>query len=148
MLCIKCCFDTPRHFQDIWENVKGQEMRPHRVEGSREAGGPPPTGLTLALAGGSMRPPEIFCDASRTMRRIVLKFCIAYGESFAQLLVKTFDRVMSGHGAMTSQVVHKCQTIFARNSGIWLIRRRYDTATISFNFLVQVKSKSRSRSGQ
>ena len=33
----------------------------------------------------------------------MLKFCIAYGASFAQLLVKKIDRVMSGHGAMTSQ---------------------------------------------
>ena len=41
---------------------------------------------------GAMRPPpptlSFFCDASRTMRRIVLKFCIAHGASFAQLLVK------------------------------------------------------------
>ena len=35
----------------------------------------------------------------------MLKFCIAYGASFAQLLVKKIDRVMSGHGAMTSQEV-------------------------------------------
>ena len=53
-----------------------------------------------------MRPPKVFRDATRTMRRIVLKFCTAYGASFAQLLVKKkIDRVMSGHGAMTSQVV-------------------------------------------
>ena len=72
-----------------------------------------------------MPPPlRFFCDAPRTMRPIVLKFCIAYGASFAQLLVKNFDRVMSGHGTMTSQEVQG-QAIFARNSGIWLIRRRY-----------------------
>ena len=47
-------------------------------------------------------PLRFFCDAPRTMRRIVLKFCTAYGASFAQLLVKNFDRVMSGHGAMRS----------------------------------------------
>ena len=39
------------------------------------------------------------------MRRIVLKFCIVYGAYFAQLLVKNFDKVMSGYGAMTSQEV-------------------------------------------
>ena len=52
---------------------------------------------------GWMPPPEVCCDAPRTMRLIVLKFGIAYGAFFAQLLVKNFDRVMSGHGAMTSQ---------------------------------------------
>ena len=35
----------------------------------------------------------------------MLKVFIAYGASFAQLLVKQIDRVMSGHGAMTSQEV-------------------------------------------
>ena len=75
--------------------------------------------LTLALAGGGVDapPPEVFCDARRTMRQIVLKACIAYRASFAQLLVKSFDRVMSGHGAMTSQEVQG-QAIFAKNSGI------------------------------
>ena len=59
-----------------------------------------------------MRPPLRFvCETPRTMRRIVLKFCIAYGASFAQLLVKKFDRVKSGHGAMTSQEVQG-QAIF------------------------------------
>ena len=82
--------------------------------------------LTLDLAGGSMRPPppEFFCDARRTMCRIVPKFCIAYRTFFAQLLVKTFDRVMSGYGVMTLQEVQG-QAIFARNSGLWHIRRRY-----------------------
>ena len=47
----------------------------------------------------------------------MLKFGIAYGASFAQRLVKKKnDRVMSGHGAMTSQEVQG-QAIFARNSG-------------------------------
>ena len=70
-------------------------------------------------------PLRFFCDAPWSMRRIALIFCIAYGASFAQLLIKkNFDRVMSGHGAMTSQEVQG-QAIFARNSGIWLIRRRY-----------------------
>ena len=69
--------------------------------------------LTLALAVGWMSSLEVFCDAPPTMRRIVLKFCIAYGASFAQLLVKYFDRVMSGHGAMTLQEVQG-QAIFLR----------------------------------
>ena len=47
------------------------------------------------------------------MRRIVLKFCIAYGASFAQLLIKRFDQLMSGHGAMTSQDIQG-QVIFLR----------------------------------
>ena len=51
------------------------------------------------------------------MSRVVLKFIIAYGASFAQLLVNKFDRVMSGHGAMTLQVVQS-QAIFARNGAI------------------------------
>ena len=45
----------------------------------------------------------------------MLKFRTAYGASFAQLLVNNFDRVISGHGAMTSQEVQG-QAIFARNS--------------------------------
>ena len=67
-------------------------------------------------------PEFFFCDARRNMKRIVLKFCIAYGASFVQLLVKKFDRVMSGHGVMTSQKVQG-QAVFARNSEIWHIRR-------------------------
>ena len=36
----------------------------------------------------------------------MLKFCMPYGAFFPQLLVKKqIDRVMSGHGAMTSQEV-------------------------------------------
>ena len=70
--------------------------------------------LALSLAGGSMRPPEFFCDARRTVSRIVRKLCIAYGTFFAQLLVKKiFDRVISGHGAMTSQEIQG-HTIFLR----------------------------------
>ena len=65
-----------------------------------------------------MRPPDVFfCDARQTMSRIVLKFHIAYGAFFAQLLVKKFDRVMLGHEAMTSQEVQR-QVIFARNGGL------------------------------
>ena len=47
----------------------------------------------------------------------MLKFCIAYGAPFPQLLVGKIDRVMSGHGAMTSQEVQG-QVIFARNEGL------------------------------
>ena len=37
LLCAKFCFDTPRHFEDIWESVKGgQQNAPHRVEGGRD----------------------------------------------------------------------------------------------------------------
>ena len=74
--------------------------------------------LTLALAGGGRcDPPELFGDARRTMSRIVLKFYIAYRASFAQLLVIKCDRVMSGHGAMTSQELQR-QAIFAGNGGL------------------------------
>ena len=52
-----------------------------------------------------MLPLSFFADARRTMSRVVLIFFIAYGASFAQLLVKKIDRVMSGHGATTSQEV-------------------------------------------
>ena len=69
--------------------------------------------LTLALAGGRCDPPDFFCNARQAM--IMLKFCIAYGASFAQLLVKNFDWVMLGHEAMTSQEVQG-QAIFVRNS--------------------------------
>ena len=63
-----------------------------------------------------MRPsPEVFADARRTMSRVVLKLSIAYGVSFAQLFLKKIDRVMSGHGDMTSQEVQG-QAIVARNS--------------------------------
>ena len=47
----------------------------------------------------------------------MLKFCIAYGTFVAQLLGKKIDRVMSGHGAMTSQEVQR-QAIFVRNGGL------------------------------
>ena len=53
------------------------------------------------------RPPRVFFVMHSELRRIVLKFCIAYGACFAQFLVKKFDRVMSGHGAMTSQEVQR-----------------------------------------
>ena len=70
--------------------------------------------------------PSVFfaMHAELYMCRIVLKVCIAYGAYFAQLLVNKFDRVMSGHGAMTSQVVQG-QAIFARNRGFLHIRKRY-----------------------
>ena len=37
LLCAKFCFGTSRHFENIWENVKGGKKVPHRVEGGREA---------------------------------------------------------------------------------------------------------------
>ena len=73
--------------------------------------------------GGRCDPLIFFCDARRAMRRIVLKFCI-WGILCATFGEKKIDWVMSDHGAMTSQGVQG-QTIFARNSGIWHIRRRY-----------------------
>ena len=85
-------------------------------------------GLTLALEGGgvdSTPPPEVFlrcapnyeADRAEILHSLWGILCATFGK-------KNFDRVMSGHGAMTSQVVQG-QAIFARNSGIWLIRRRY-----------------------
>ena len=66
--------------------------------------------------GGRCDPPLSFlffsCYARRTISQIVLKFPIDFGASFAQLLVKN-GRVMSGHGAMTSQR-EKGETIFLR----------------------------------
>ena len=53
--------------------------------------------LTLARAGGvDATPPPLrfFLDARRTVRRSALKLGIAYGASFAHLLVKKF---WSGH---------------------------------------------------
>ena len=56
--------------------------------------------------GGVMRPSLrfIFCDARRTMSRIVLQFCIVYGASFAQLLVK---KKMTGSCQVTELRRHK-----------------------------------------
>ena len=45
-----------------------------------------------------------------------------------------FDRVMLGHGDMTSQEVQG-QAIFARNSGTGLIRRRYRGFLVKTNFM-------------
>ena len=70
-------------------------------------------------------PPEVFlrctpnyeADRAEILHSLWGILCATFGN-------KNFDRVMSGHGAMTSQEV-RGQAIFARNSGIWLIRRRY-----------------------
>ena len=103
---------------------------------------------------------RFFCDAPRTMSRIVLKFCIAYGASFAQLLVNFFDQVMSGDGAMTSQEVQNqyiLREIAEYGTLEGDIEASFDyfrseltcmTPPPSFNRLVKVRSKSRSRSGQ
>ena len=83
--------------------------------------------LTLALAGGGVdaTTPEVFLRCTPNCEADRAEISTAYGAPFAQLLVKKkFDRVMSGHGAMTSQEVQG-QAIFARTSGIWRIRRRY-----------------------
>ena len=46
--------------------------------------------LALVHAGGSMRTPmSFFWNGRRTPGRIVLKFCVAYGASFAQLSAET-----------------------------------------------------------
>ena len=47
---------------------------------------------------------KIFLKSPRSAWRIGMKFCIANGASFAQLMAKNFDRVRSGHGAMMSYV--------------------------------------------
>ena len=102
--------------------------------------------LTLALAGGRYNPPEFFfCNARRTLSRIVLKVCIAYGSSFTQLLVKNFDRVMSSHGVMTSQEV-QCEAIFARNSGISVLLRHTCLCIVSAH-VVKISDPVRPRSG-
>ena len=52
-----------------------------------------------------MPPPvSFFCDAPRTMRRIVLKFWIADGASFAQFLVK---KSLTGSCQVTELWRHK-----------------------------------------
>ena len=62
--------------------------------------------------------PNYEAERAEIMQSLWGIFCAAFGKK------KNFDPVMSGHGAMTSQEVQG-QTIFARNSGIWYIRRRY-----------------------
>ena len=47
-------------------------------------------------------PHEFFWAGRHTIWRIALKFSIAYGASFAQLLAKKIGRVRSGHEVMTS----------------------------------------------
>ena len=74
---------------------------------------------------GSMPPPpSLFSDAHSIFCRIALKFSIAFGASFEQLLVKKIDRGMSGYGAMTSQS-EQDKAIFWRNDGLLQIRRQY-----------------------
>ena len=61
--------------------------------------------LTLASAGGVGAPPplEYFWNGRRTAWRIALKFCIAYGAFFAQLLAKK----LTGSGQVTEPRRHK-----------------------------------------
>ena len=60
--------------------------------------------LTLATAsrGGGGASHEFFLNDRRTVGPIALKLFISYGASLVQLFVKNFDRVNSGHRAMTS----------------------------------------------
>ena len=81
--------------------------------------------LTLALAGGVDATPwiffamhaELWVGSCWNLHSLWDILCATFGK-------KKIDRVMSGHGAMTSQEVQG-QAIFTRNSGIWHIRRRY-----------------------
>ena len=52
---------------------------------------------------GCVIPMSSFWNGRRTSGRNTLKFCIAYGAAFVQLLAKKkkIDRIRSGHGAMT-----------------------------------------------
>ena len=52
-------------------------------------------GLTVARSGGWCNPHEFFWAGRHTVWRIVLNFSIAYGASFAQLLVKKNGQVRS-----------------------------------------------------
>ena len=81
--------------------------------------------LTFALAGmgGSMRPPAFLrctpnyeSDRAEILHGLWGILCATFG--------KKIDRVLLGHGAMTSQEVQG-QVIFARNGGLLHIRRRY-----------------------
>ena len=67
------------------------------------------------------------------MSRIVLNFCIAYGASFAQLLVKKFDRVMPGHRAMTLQEVQG-QAILREMAEYCTLEGDIDHDEISFDY--------------
>ena len=84
--------------------------------------------LTLTLAGGGgdeCDPPEVFsrCTPNYEADRAEILHSL-WGILCATFDKNKFDRVMSGHGVMTSQEVQG-QANFASNSGIWHIRRRY-----------------------
>ena len=40
LLCANFCFDTPRHFEDIWENIKGANKMPPHPTAWKVAGRP------------------------------------------------------------------------------------------------------------
>ena len=82
-----------------------------------------------------MGPPEFFY-ARLTISWIVLKFSIAFVASFVQLLVEKIDRVMLGHGAMTSQR-EQGQAIFAENGGLLHINPR-PAGALDFHALLGV----------
>ena len=69
-------------------------------------------------------PPEGFLRCARNYEADRAEILHSLWGILCATVVKKIDQVMSGNGAMTSQEVQG-QVIFARNSGIWLIRRRY-----------------------
>ena len=77
---------------------------------------PPVRVLTLARSGGGVdaTPHEFVWAGRHTVWRFALKFSIAYGTSFAQLVVKKFGRVRSGYEVMTS-LEEQPSTRFQRN---------------------------------
>ena len=99
---------------DIFADVKGGNYMPPPAAGGWR-GGPAAAGL---MAGGSMRPLSFFlrCTPNYESDRAEILYslwgilCATFGDK------KKIDRVMSGHGAMTSQAVQG-QAIFARNGG-------------------------------
>ena len=117
--------------------------------------------LTLARAGGRWAPwdflwcmPNYESDRAEIWHTLWGIFCATFGK-------KKFDRVMSGHGAMTSQEL-KCSAMFARNSGNGTLEADIEASFDYFRseltcmtpplypltFWPRSKSKSRSKSGQ
>ena len=70
------------------------------------------------------RPKVFFCDARRTISRIMPKFFITFWASFAQLLVKN----LTGSCQVTEiwrRKRYKVRPFFARNGDLLHIRRQY-----------------------
>ena len=77
-----------------------------------------PRQLTLARSGGLMQPPHEFFWAGRhTVWRIVLKFSIAYGASFSELLVK---KKLVGSGQVTNLWRHKRNNLRKISAKSWV----------------------------